>query len=102
MLRFSLLRAPGTERFFRTKFCVKSAFAGATIIRNNTRGIPETLLEPPEYSFDQFLPGKGKRGHERRTAIILLVAARAHPRDSGTLRTFAVTVRIFVARSLSG
>jgi hypothetical protein len=35
-LQFSLLRAPGTGRPFRTGFCANSAFPGAAVIRNDT------------------------------------------------------------------
>ena len=59
-------------------------------------------MELPASSFDKFSPGTGKRAHGRRSAIILFVPARAFPRDSGTLHTFTVSVRIFVVRFLRG
>ena len=34
--RISLLRAPGTERPFRTRFCAKSACPGTVVMRNDT------------------------------------------------------------------
>ena len=58
------------------------------------------LRELPTSSFDVFSSRTSKRGHGRRSAMISLVPARAFPRDSGALRTFAVTIRIFVARFL--
>ena len=70
----------------------KSAFPGTVIIRNDTAA-PETLWELPAANFDKFLSGTGEKGYGWRSAIILLVPARAFPRDSGTLRTFAVSIR---------
>ena len=98
--RIPLLRAPGTERPFRTGFCAKSAFTGAVVIRNDTAAPRRRFWDSRRLVSTSFRPGRAKRGHGRRSAINLLVPARTFLRDFGTLRTFAVSARIFVARFL--
>ena len=101
-LRFSLLRAPGTERFFRNEFCAKSAFPGAAVIRNDTVAPRREFWNSRRLVSTSFRPKQAKEdtvGEAQLFYLCRLARFRAIP---GTLRTFTVMFRIFVTRFLRG
>ena len=83
-LQFSLLRAPGTERPFRTDFCAKSAFPSAAVIRNdtaaprkrfcNSRRLVSTSFRPERAKEDT--AGEAQLFYLRRRARFRAISAR--------------------------
>ena len=90
------LRTPRTERPFRTGFCANSVFPGAAVIRNDAAAPRRRFWNSRRLVSIILCPERTKEDTEEE-ARILLVPFRAFPRDSGTLRNFVVTIRIFVA-----
>ena len=99
--KISLLRAPRTGRPFRTGFCAKSAFPGAVVIRNDTATPRRRSRNSRRPVSTCFRPERAKEDTAGE-AQLFYSCRRAFPRASGTVRTFAVSVRIFVARFLRG
>ena len=78
--RISLLRAPGTERPFRTGFCAKSAFPGAVEIRNDTAAPRRRFGNFRRLVSTSFRPERAKEDTAGEAQLFYLCRARVSAR----------------------